>query len=411
MLTTRMICKLIRNRVSRFLLFFGLIAIFTAWLECGSGGYNYSLHRDVAKYAVDSLDIHSVIRKGLTIIRTQIKERRLLIKAVDRLDSSYFLGIDLLSKKLLFEVRDPIGDYIRSAFDVEGDSLYCIDRTEPAVLHIMALRSYKKSTRKLLLSDVVAPGQILVNGRQMYLVSNVYGVAVVDLSTMKANVFQSSSVSRTVSPLLSSVSFPLNKEVNLLSGHAVQGDRLKLYAIGKSGTVQWEFSIQERGNYYGISPLSADGLFLIKDDSSVVALDKVNGALKWKSASYNHKKVIFCVADGYVVDFSLGNPLPNEEDIDRIIYPVKVRLLNVATGNVNWEYSFNAIDEPGVAMLAGKLIVSDKEIFRVVSLHEGRELEKTRFKHKEKHRYAFQIQQDLVTGENYLSSYADVIYW
>ncbi|MDF2191687.1 PQQ-binding-like beta-propeller repeat protein [Paraflavitalea sp. CAU 1676] len=365
----------------------------------------------MAKYAADSLNIHTIIGKELTVIDTKIKEHRLFIKAVNRFDTSYFLGIDLSSKQLLFEVRDPIGNYIRSAFDVEGDSLYCIDRTEPAVLHIVSLRSYKKSTRKLLLSDVVAPGQILVNGRQMYLVSNVYGVAVVDLSTMKTTAFRNNNSSRTVSPLVSAVSLPLNKDMNLLSGDEVQGDRLKLYAIGKSGTVQWEFSIQERGNYYGISPLSADGLFLIKDDSSVVALDKLSGSIRWKSASYSHKKVIFCVADGYVVDFSLGNPLPNEEDIDRIIYPVKVRLLNVATGNVNWEYSFNAIDEPGVAMLAGKLLVSDKEIFRVVSLHEGRELEKTRFKHKEKHRYAFQIQQDLVTGENYLSSYDDVIYW
>jgi hypothetical protein len=101
-----------------------------------------TLGSEILKYTQRSFDPQSIIGSDYKIIQVRIKDHTVLMIA-NKHDTTFFLGVDLEDKRILFNVKDPINDYVLSRFDVNDTSIVSLSALGPKEIFITPIATKK----------------------------------------------------------------------------------------------------------------------------------------------------------------------------------------------------------------------------------------------------------------------------
>lgn len=376
---------------------------------CKSKKTNFTLSSDISKYTTNSLDLSSIIGSGYKIISTVIKKKMLLIKAV-KSDTSLFIGIDMLSGKELFNKSDPSNDYISSTFDITKDSIFSLSSLVPSEIFVTSISDGGTLMKIVDFERNIRPGRIILNQSQIFLVNDVWGIGVIRQRDFSKVVFHNEGVIGLVSPKSSTLSFPIDSSLNLLSGHVIANNTIQLYAIDRQDNIRWKYLIKQNTKREAVSILNFLNSFAVKYDSSLIGLNKEDGKKMWHVNLNNSISEIFKWHDK-VLSYCLVNSKGVYPDNEEFEYKVQLNFFDCNTGKELWSMKTNSINIPHLGICNNRLLLSDNKTFRVFSLDDGKVIEKIPFSNKNKSNYAFEMLSDIMTGEHYLKSYDGKFYW
>lgn len=376
---------------------------------CESQKTNFTLSSDIIKYTNHSLDLSSIIGSDYKIINTNIKERIILLKAT-KSDSSFFIGIDLETKKILFKKNDPFNDYVSSTFDVKNDTIFSLSSLHPSEIFLTNFKNTGTIKKIVDFEKAIRPGRIVLNQSQIFFINDVWGVGVISQKNFNKVIFHNDGVNGLVNPQLSTMSFPVDSFLNLLSGHVVEKNEIRLHAITNIDSIIWQYSIKQNSKGDAVSILNFKNHFVVKYDSVLVGLYKDDGKVIWRNIFNNSINEIYKWQDK-ILSFSLINLKGLYPDHDDFEYLVEFKLFDSNTGKELWSINTNSFNVPHIGICNNLLLLSDNKTLTVLSVENGESIEKIHFSKSIKNNYAFDMLSDIITGDHYLKSYDGKIYW
>ena len=391
--------------------------IFLAYLlvttGCKPTPINYTLTSAIASYTNDSLDIAKTIGSSYKIIDCRIKDNKILIKAVKKITPAnggqycYFLIINLSTSKIENIVADPFDDYIASSFDIDADKLYTMSALESDTLFITSLKTNEIKKIVLGFDKAISPGEILISQNQLFIYGDLYGIAVINTNTFAKTVFHNTG--HTINPQSSTLSFPVDSSLKLLSGHQINDQDIQLYAIDGRDSIKWTYRMKEETSEI-VSLLNYPNSFVVTYDKLIVALNKTDGHEVWSNTLTRSISEVYKWKDK-ILTYYLINPTGMYPDTDEFEYRVELKLFNSRDGKEIWSNNIRSINEPDIGICNDKLLLTDNNSFTVFSMDNGKELSKKSFLKNERSNYAFEMLTDTKTGKYYLKSYDEKIYW
>ena len=374
---------------------------------CKSQIINFTLSPDIAKYTSHSLDLSSIIGNEYKIISTVAKQKELLVKAT-RSDTSFFIGVDLLKGKVFFIIPDPSNDYVSSTFDKNGDSIFSLSSLMPSEIFIANIKADSTQRKIVDFDKAIRPGKIVLNHNQIFLLCDVWGVGIINQTDFSKIIFHNEGL--TVNPQSSTLSFPVDSSLNVVSGHVIANNTIQLYAIDNRDSIRWRYIVKQNPKSEAVSILNFSNLFVVKYDSTLVGLNKEGGNEVWHNTLKHSISEIYKWQDKILV-YCLVNPSGTYPGSDDFEYKVVLKLFDSKQGKEIWSTDFNAINVPHIGICNNNLLVSDNKSFTLFSLDDGTLLNKKLFPSKNKGNYAFEMLADIGTGDYYLKSYDWKIYW
>lgn len=337
-----------------------------------------------------SLNIQEVIGEDFYFLeQKKIKFNRLLVQGgrnKDKFsdsDSCLIFIIDLKSKKLISSVTDPKNDYMGLAFDLEDENTLIITHhLSPDEFFIFDIRTNKLRKREMIFDDsAVRPGILDANGEQLFMTSNVYGFAVANINSGKGKAF----VNPSFNVFQSTVSYPIDESVNLLSGMKPIGtnnsDKITLYSIDKNGKTIWTKDlppIEYELNYNGAFDLyNYKNSFIVRYHNKVESWKRSNGEILWSFSNTYPLTSTYMVGDNLIIhsfaNLSKRIPTNNEKSNEEIRegYREQFKSINLGTGEVNWsKVRSGSYSEVGI--LGDQLIIIGDSIREMVDLSTGK---------------------------------------
>jgi len=386
---------------------------------------NNDMERLLKKYATDSLNIQNIIGQDMFYFpgSYKIKNGKLLVhgrEAKLRFSENalnLIFIIDIKNKKLVSTVVDPVKDYIGLIYDMIDDSTLLITHTLTVdEIYLINIFSHKVEKRHIQFGETANnPGIIDANGRQLFMTQNVYGFAVANLITMEGKVFVNSSFS----VLQSTVSYPIDEKLNLLSGtfenDSHNREIITLYAINKAGNIKWEKALP---------PIRYEDLdafyfynfgknFIIKYHNTVECLDKADGKQIWDFTNEHPITKTYMVGNKLVVHsfFNSTRMIPSDDDERNKRmqegYQEQISIIDLENGKVVWSKNF-AGTYSKIGILGGNLIVYNNKKSFLITLKKSQEqtIELT----MDLEHAGFDYTMDTKTGKLYLE-YMGTIYW
>lgn len=376
---------------------------------CKSQTTTFTLSPDLTKYTAHSLELPSIIGTQYKVISTTIKQGVLLVKAT-KTDTCFFIGVDLKTGKILFNKPDPSNDYVSSTFDITNDSIFSLSSLLPSEIFITNIETGNIEKKIMNFSKAVEPGSIILNKNQIFLINDVWGFGVINQKDFSKVMFHNEGAIGLVNPQSSTLSFPVDSSLNLLSGHVVANNTIQLYAMTNQDSIKWRYVVKQNSKREAVSILNFSTLFVVKYDSILVGLDKNDGKEIW------HKTLNSSIYKTYkwqdkVLSYCLVNPKGIYPDNDDFEYKVELKLFDCITGKELWGIKTNSISVPHLGICNNHLLLSDNTTFTTFSLDKGQIIKKLSFPKKIKNNYAFDMLSDIITGEHYLKSYDEKFYW
>src|SRR5690606_173158 len=112
---------------------------------------------------------------------------------------------------------------------------------------------------------------------QVFLINDVWGFGVINQKDFSKVIFHNEGAIGLVNPQSSTLSFPVDSSLNLLSGHVVANNTIQLYAITNQDSIKWRYAIKQSPKREAVSILNFSNHFVVKYDSTVVGLNKNDG--------------------------------------------------------------------------------------------------------------------------------------
>lgn len=376
---------------------------------CKSQITSFALSPDITKYTAHSLELPSIIGSEYKVINTVIKQGVLLVKAT-KADTCFFIGVDLTTGRILFNKLDPSDNYISSTFDIINDSIFSLSSLRPSEIFITNIETGNIQKRVVDFEKKARPGRIVLNQNQVFLINDVWGFGVINQKDFSKVIFHNEGAIGLVNPQSSTLSFPVDSSLNLLSGHVVANNTIQLYAITNQDSIKWRYAIKQSPKREAVSILNFSNHFVVKYDSTVVGLNKNDGKELWNKSLNSSVNEIYKWQDK-VLGYCLVNPKGIYPDSDNFEYKVELKLFDCNNGKELWSIKANSINVPHLGICNNRLLLTDNRTFTAFSLDTGQIIEKIPFSKKIKNNYAFDMLSDMTTGDNYLKSYDGKIYW
>lgn len=404
-----------------------IILIATCLLSCTlKTESNNNIEGLLQKYCTDSLDIQKLIGSENYMLSYKIKKGKLLIQGgrnKERTSDNYtslIFVIDIENKKLLTTIEDPVKDYIGLKFDLVDDNTlfltHILTRNEIYLINIHTHETEKKHLQ--FDKSANRPGKIDINGNQVFMTKNVYGFAVADLRILEGKVFVNSHFSTS----RSTVSYPIDTELNLLSGtlqyDSLYNEIITLYAIDNFGKTKWEKAlppVKYDLDYSGaFSLFNFQKGFIVRYHNNVECWDKTDGKLVWSFANEYPITKSYMVGNKLIVysffDSTRMIPSQDEERNQKIIdgYKEQFKIIDLETGQVKWSKNINGTSS-GIGILNDKLVIINKKEKIMVNIDNGEEQETPLDLDIDSYNQ-FDHSIDTKTGKLYLD-YKGALYW
>ena len=376
-------------------------------------------------YATDSLNIQNIIGEDMFYYSYKIKNGKLVVEGKrdkERTSDNYtslIFVIDIESKKLISTIEDPVKDYANLEYEMIDDStLFIAHKFMQKQCEIYLSNIFNQNIEKLEIkfdASANAPAIIDANGKQLFMTCNVYGFAVADLNTLKGKVF----VNSNFSTLQSTVSYPIDKNLNLLSGtfkyDSSYRESITIYAIDDESQVKWEktlpfieYDISDAFYFYNYG-----SHFIIKYHNAVECLDKENGKVVWNFINEQPITQTFMVGNKLVVhSSSAGNVIPseNEKEMKKIkdtYYREVFKIVDLKNGKVLWSKNISGTNSE-IGILGNDIFVyNDKNAF-ILNLENMQELPiNEKF---DQNKTFLTNKMDTKTGKVYLE-HNGILYW
>lgn len=370
---------------------------------------DYSLSVDVTKYVKDSFDMKATIGNKYKILNSRIKGGKVFISAIDTLNKSCFVIADIKKKAVEHIIENSTDDdYYSTIWDATSTAVIATSATKDS--YKLFFFDFKGGIRSEVFdpSDWVFSSEIIGSGNQFFYLGGVYGVAFVDTKRLSKKVFK--NIGYTTNPTSSTMSYPINDSLNLLSGHTISKNTMQLYAIDYKDSTKWKYTIQQNSKNEDISLLNFNNSFVIKYDSSLIALGKSNGKVLWHTILENSINKIYKWHDKVLV-YCLTNPKGTYPDNDSFEYKITMKLFDVSKGIELWSNSFTSINIPDIFISDNNLLITDKKSLKVFSMDKGKETAMKIIPKKKENNYVFEMLTDIVSGNFYLKSFDGKIYW
>ncbi len=399
-------------------------------LSCSSENKsNNDMELLLKSYSTDRLSIQDLIGEDMFYFHSsyKINNGKLIacgMRNSERTSDSYnslLFAIDLENKQLLSTVTDPVKDYVDLTFNLWDDStLVVMHSLKNEEVYLINIYNHEVDKRYIQFDESAnRPATIDVNGKQLFMIQNVYGFAVADLNTLKGKVFANSSFST----FKSTVSYPIDKELNLLSGtfeydpkfSENHRESITIYAIDAASKVKWKKALSfikyddlDAFNFYNYA-----SCFIIKYHNTVECLDKKNGRLVWHFTNEHPITQTFMVGNKLVVhSSSAGNVIPSENEsemkkIKETNYREEFKIIDLESGKVLWNKNLSGTNSE-VGIIGGNLIVyNDKNAF-ILNLEKMQQhsMKQT----MDLNQSSFKNIMDSKTGKLYLE-YNGMLYW
>ena len=198
--------------------------------------------------------------------------------------------------------------------------------------------------------------------------------------------------------------------MNLVTGHVTEHGVIQSYAIDSGGVIRWKYRSKKKTEGEETAIVNCDKAFVIKCDNVLTALAKINGNVLWCDTLKNSINNVYKWGDK-ILTYCLVNLNGRYPDKGNFEYNVALKLINVKDGMGLWETSFSSFNTPSLSICNGKLLISDIISFRTFSIETGKMLSKELISEGDKGKYSFEMITDFMSGDYYLKSYKDVIYW
>lgn len=407
-----------------------VIAMAICLLSCSSESKsNNDMQQLLKSYSMDSLNIQNIIGEGMFYFHGsyKINNGKLIAggmrnneRASDNYTNLLFV-IDLENKQLLSTVKDPAKDYVDLAFNLWDDStLVAMHSLKNEEVYLINIYNHEVDKRYIQFDESAnRPATIDANGKQLFMIQNVYGFAVADLNTLKGKVFANSSFSTSKS----TVSYPIDKALNLLSGtfeydpnfSENHRESITIYAVDTASKVKWKKALSfikyddlDAFNFYNYA-----GYFIVKYHNTVECLDKENGKLVWNFINEHPITQTFMVGNKLVVhSSSAGNVIPSENEsemrkIKETYYREEFKIIDLESGKVLWSKNLSGTNSE-VGIIGGNVLVyNDKNAF-ILNLEK---MQEQSMKQKmDLNQSSFKNIMDTKTGKLYLE-YNGMLYW
>lgn len=376
--------------------------------ECSSPQTDYRLSPDITKYARDSFDIKGALGGRYKILSCKIKNGKVLISTIDATHKSYFVIADIKNKKIEHIINNPIEDYYSTTWDATPTTVIWADVTKPYDLSFFNLNTETTHKEKASSGDWLSSTDIISCGNQLFYLGGPYGVAFVDIKGLSKYVYR--TVGNTTNPMSSTISYPINNSLNLLSGHTIASNIIRLYAIDYRDSIKWTYVIHQNQGNGNVALLTFNNSFVIKYDSSLVCLNKTNGKILWKTVLKSSIYNILKWQDKILV-YSLVNPKGIYPDTDSFEYMITMKLFDISKDVELWSNSFVSIDKPSFGIFGNDLLITDKKSLRIFEMDNGKETGMKKFAANNKNNYFFEMLTDLTSGDFYIKSFEGKIYW
>jgi hypothetical protein len=369
------------------------------------------LNENVVKFTKGSLDARKIIGEKFKIIRDKIKDGKLLLGTTrSNSDSSFFIVVDIAHKKTENVFRDPFNLYYATDFDINGPKAVFSSALDSNIFLEDVNNQNKRFDVIKTRLHMTRGGYLVLNKDQLYLLHNVYGVSMVNIQNKKQLYFKDTI--NINSPSACVVSYPLNDNLNVLSGQNASNNKTKLYAIDSKGMIKWSYLTEEFKQGLSTNDVNIIGFedyFIIAQNSKLTALGKNLGHLVWAMDFHENITGAYKIADNLLVSSAdFGHIYPG----DSTRFKIRFKLLDSKNGAVIWDKTLNGVgDDPCIGICNGNLLFSDSRKFAVYDLYSGKVKFNIAFSRSERNNYAFTSIADLVTGTYYLKSYDDVYYW
>jgi hypothetical protein len=225
--------------------------------------------------------IDSIISENEKRVEYKITKNHLIILTSDfESDKTFYYLIDLQSKKLIKKMQSPINSFVFERFDFNGDLLICSNFLKPDKIYFKSV--YGNEWKVSLINGIDNPfGDISITERnRILLTDNMYGVYSFELDGKKP--FYKMNEHAQHGPF-NIFSIPLDKEVNLISGHFINNSTVVSYAVN-NGDLVWEHStnltnlnLSFEAMLQPVAALNIDTAFVLAIDSDISVLNKRTG--------------------------------------------------------------------------------------------------------------------------------------
>jgi hypothetical protein len=225
--------------------------------------------------------IDSIISENEKRVEYKIIKNHLIILTSDfESDKTFYYLIDLQSKKLIKKMQSPINSFVFERFDFNGDLLICSNFLKPDKIYFKSV--YGNEWKVSLINGIDNPfGDISITERnRILLTDNMYGVYSFELDGKKP--FYKMNEHAQHGPF-NIFSIPLDKEVNLISGHFINNSTVVSYAVN-NGDLVWEHStnltnlnLSFEAMLQPVAALNIDTAFVLAIDSDISVLNKRTG--------------------------------------------------------------------------------------------------------------------------------------
>ena len=227
-------------------------------------------------YTIDSIISENEKRVQYKIVRNHL----IILTSDNESDKTFYYLFNLQSKKLIKKIQSPINSYIFENFDFNGDILICSHSLKPDKIYFKPIEGEKWKIS--LISGIDNPfGDIsITESNRVLFTNNMYGVFSIELGGKKP--FYKKNEHAQHGPF-NIFSIPLDKEVNLISGHFINNSTVVSYAVN-NGNLVWEHStnltnlnLSFEAMLQPVAALNIDTAFVLAIDSDISVLNKRTG--------------------------------------------------------------------------------------------------------------------------------------
>ncbi|PSK92106.1 PQQ-binding-like beta-propeller repeat protein [Taibaiella chishuiensis] len=401
----------------------------TGLLACTSAetAKNRTMETLLKQYSSNSLQLQDLLGKEYRLLSYKISNGKILaqVRRTENLAAGSPMSelriIDIGQGKVIFSGSNPTIDYTGLDFDFVNDSTIAISNAlQPADVYYTNIRSGATEKKQIRFDKTGnRPGILEANGNQLFMVRNVYGFAVVDVSASTGKVYSNPAFNT----LQSTVSYPIDASLNLLSGtestdSASGKKRIILYAIRNDGTQAWEKALPpetyEDGYAGAFNLFNAGDRFIVKHDRMVESWHRADGSVAWQFVNEQPIVAVYNAGDRLVI-YSSAGPAEIPSDDKQRNGELKSRgveqfkILDLKTGKVTWKKESRGT-RTELGILKGKLLLAGDKGVEVVDLEKGQTLETTPGALAGKEDAEMKPHMDTKTGKLYLV-YHTSVYW
>lgn len=349
------------------------------------------MHSVIASFAGDSLDLAGTIGKEYYTLPYKITNGKILVlagkvKDRTRVDPGQLFVVDMEHKKIIYTGEDPTKDYTGLDMTLIDDSTLCaVSALEPEDIYLVHMRMHRTEKRSIRFDATSnRPGIIESNGKQLFMIQNVYGFAVAGLNTAEAGkVFSSSSFST----LQSTVSYPVDRYLNLLSGtkreDGAKETAITLYAIEDNGACRWYKELPPvlypDGYAGGVQLFRYKDAFIVRYGSTIESWDKNTGNMLWRYANDIPVETVLMSKDKLVLYgfANTSNEIPSDDAArNRAIrqsFREQFKAIDPGKGALLWSKAIQ-VTTTTFGLLGDRLLLCNDRELQVIAVDNGKVL-------------------------------------